>query len=455
MSQFTASPGDPQTGQRTSADVPRVGTAIDHANEAVDILAAKIRQRNERLARDVNGEHRLFDIYDHDAAVLAAALIDAGWTLEAAARWLPDFAIWSERERPSITAAANKITAPWERLGEVGGRAAAEARQALEEAAPTVAEDSGDWTASDFDAVDLEAPVSFVPGPLADRVIFAEGLTTFAGEGDTFKSTIAQAVALDAVRAGVFVVHIDYEQGPKLTARKYARLGATGEERQVLASGHFWQPGAITPAKLATVINGREALVIIDSFSKAADAAGLGSTDWPAHGAFANDLNAFGVEHECAVLLIDHQANDTKYADGAKGKFYAASAQWRVQVPARKRPTEHVPGEATLTKTKHGREGGLDTHARYGLGGDGLDKIRVRRLDAGDATPLAKDLQIIEFLRAHHEDGGDPLPLDRIAHKDAVKGRATEVRNAVKRLAADPQGPVLETDGRYAFDPSR
>lgn len=455
MNKSTASPALAlATARRSTADAPGVGT-IDKANDALYALASAIDSRNERLARDVNGEHRRFDLDGDGAPVFAAALIDAGWALEAAEAWLPDFAPWTERERPALIAAAGKVVRPWQRLSVAGGPgdAASRARRALEVAAPQAKGD--DWTPSGFDGLDLEAPVAFAPGALADRVVYAEGLTTLAGEGDSFKSTIAQAVALDAIRAGMFVLHADYEQGANVTAKKYKRLGATEEEVRALGAGYFSHPGAITPARLAAIIDGRNALVIVDSFAKAASAAGLGPTDWAAHGDFANALNAFGIEHGCAVVLIDHQAGDTKYADGARSKFNAASAQWRVQVPAGKRPTEHQRGEVTLTRVKHGREGGLDTHVRYALGGDGLDKIRVQRLDKGDPTALGRDLQIIEFLREHHEAGGDPLPLDRIAHKDAVRGRSQDVRKAVKRLAEDPQAPVREIDGGYAFDPSR
>ena len=390
------------------------------------------------------------DFIEQHAGTFATAITDTGWTLEDA-RWYHDL-------RDLATGTPTAVDRPWKALehavrATMTGAERAAALQALGTFRTVLAgvrEDDA-WAFSDLsDDFDTSAP-SYAPGPLADRVVYAEGLTTFVGHGGCGKSTIAQAIALDAIRAGVFVVHLDWEQGQRAVLRKYVQLGATMAELKGNL-GYVWQPGAVTIDRLRQLVDGRPALVLVDSFSKAAAAAGLSGTDWQGHGTFANNLNAFGVEMGCPVVLIDHRAKrdgkGTRWADGAHGKYDAASAQWNVDVS--RRFDERTPGEVVMTRVK-ARHGGLDTHARIALGGDGLDRIRLRRVAKGDAPALKVERDVIAFLRA----AGGPLTMTSIEKADGVEGKATVIREAVKRLAADEDSPVCEVRGsrypRYAL----
>ena len=386
---------------------------------------------------------------EQHATVFAAAILDAGWTLDEA-RFYSELADLVG-EPPAA------VDRPWRALENstraVVGRAERDAAvQAIHNLRRVLAaaREEDAWTFSDL-SDDLDASVpGYAPGALAERIVYGEGLTTFVGHGGCGKSTIAQAIALDAMRAGLFVVHLDWEQGQRAALRKYAQLGAGMDELRGNL-GYLWQAGALTIDRLRQLADGRDALVLVDSFSKAATAAGLSGTDWQGHGALANDLNAFGVEMCCPVVLIDHRAKrdgkGTRWADGAHGKYDAASAQWNVDVA--RRFDERTLGEVVLTNVK-ARHGALDTHARIALGGDGLDRIRLRRVAKGDAPALKVERDVIAFLRA----AAGPLTMTAI-ERDGHCGKATAVREAVKRLAADDDSPVCEVPGsrhpRYAL----
>lgn len=285
---------------------------------------------------------------------------------------------------------------------------------------------------------------SYAPGPLAGRIVLGDGLTTFAGHGGSGKSTLAQALALDAMRAGRFVIHLDWEQGKARTARKYRQLGATDADLGML--GYLWQPGEVTIDRLHSLAAGRrDVFVLVDSFSKAASAAGLSGTDWAGHGDFASMLNAFGAETGSPVLLLDHLAKSegkgARWADGAHGKYDAARGQWTVSV---ERPfRDDRLGGILLTCTKD-NDSALDTHARFALGGDGPNRIELRRVGAGDVPRLKIERDVIAFLGSQEE----PQTLGDI--EKAVTGKARVVTALVKALAKDEDAPVIVVKvGRY------
>ncbi len=271
--------------------------------------------------------------------------------------------------------------------------------------------------------------------------MYSSGLTTFVGHGDTGKSTIGQAVALDAIRDGRFVVHLDWEQGQADVVRKYLQLGAGMEELRG-SLGLPESPGAITLDRLRRLApQGREMFALVDSFAKAAAAAGLSGTDWAGHGTLASDLNTFGIEHDCPVLLIDHLAKagtgTTTHASGSHEKFDAAYAQWDVSVA--QRFDEATAGEVVLTNAK-ARRGGLDDQVRYALGGDGHERINVRRVQKGEASAFKVDREILAFLREATE------PQTKAVIGDKVPGNDHKVREGLDRLVAS--GHVRAVKGK-------
>ncbi len=235
-------------------------------------------------------------------------------------------------------------------------------------------------------------------------------------------------------------MHLDWEQGPHRTLRKYAQLGANAGDLAPDSMTYLWRPGEITPERLHgwTEQHG-PVLVVVDSFAKAIAAAGIGEQAWGAHGAFVSMLNAYAVDRDCPVLLIDHKGRDSgNLASGAASKFDAARAQWSVKAT---RPFDADRlGEITLTCEKDS-DSVLDSTVRYALGGDGPDRIDLRRVAKG-AVPLQRlDRDIIEYLRSQQRSQS----MSEIVA--AVKGDDKAIRAAVKRLAADELSEVREVPG--------
>jgi hypothetical protein len=318
-------------------------------------------------------------------------------------------------------------------------RQAVEAVSALRDVLTAAGETRG-WTVTALDAVEI-VPVTYAPGDLAQGVVYASGLTTLAGHGESGKSTLAQAIALDALRAGTAVIHLDYEQGPERVKRKYAQLGATPEEQRRVR--YVWRPEAITADRLTDLAAGDDALVLVDSFSKASTAAGLSGTDWQGHGDLADMLNAWGVDNGDPVLLIDHLngsgTRTEKHAAGSTQKYNAAAAQWTLSVS--KKFNERRRGEVVMVNVK-ARDGQLDDEVRIAVGGDGPDVVRVERVAAGQTSTDDAEARVLAFL------GSQDKPVTKEAIREGAAMKKARNDEAVERLLAT--GLIAEVPGgRY------
>lgn len=275
-------------------------------------------------------------------------------------------------------------------------------------------------------------PAKYAPGPLAHRVVSGNGLTTLAGKGDSGKSWLAQGFALDAMRAGYFTVHLDWEQGgpdartgdPGRAISRYLKLGSSIDEMHGML-GFKWRPGALSVERLHDLAGDYEnVFVLVDSFAKAAAAAGIGSTDWAAHGEFVSMLNAFAVDRDCPLVLIDHKGRDSgSLAGGAASKFDAATAQWSV---ATKGFSATKRGAIDLTNDKD-RDSAFDAKASYGTGGRGEDRNDLERV--GTAAEVASS-EVARSIREALRDA----PLSGKALEQAVGGKATRVREERDRM---------------------
>ncbi len=329
---------------------------------------------------------------------------------------------------------------PWRQAVSMArdvGREAVEAVEALHDVLTAVEEARG-WAFEDVTAVAPYA-IEFAPGKLAEGVIPDAGVTGLIGHGGMGKSTFAQAVAVDALRAGRTVVHLDWEQGRDIAIAKYRQLDATDEDLSRLR--YVWTPSRITRERLHAAADGDDVLVLVDSFAKAAAAAGLSGTDWAGHGALVNELNAFGVEYGAPVLLIDHLNREgtrsTKMADGSHGKYDSASASWTLTATKKFGPS--VRGEILLVNGKAVRVGELEDEVRYGIGGDGVDRVRIERAAAGQVQADAIEERILSFL------GDQDEPASKTAIAEGVRGKAIDIRSAVDRLEA--AGKLLALEG--------
>lgn len=416
------------------------GDAIEEAADDLLVAFSAAEDRREGF------------ISDH-AAVVVAALADAGWSVSDVlafgehselAGLLPE----SQRGREQAEAKARTIANPWHllrrdllsalqpranqaRLDEERDLAAAEKAldalpRTLRASAPRSAAARAPEAFADLGPV---AAAKTLPGDLGS-MIYAEGATVWFGEPEHGKSLAAQAAAVEAMRAGMRVVHLDGEQGTQDAGPVYAALGVDPAELTSLGLLHYEYDDALNfdGAYLAGLA---PSLVIVDSFARLAAARGITDAQYAAQGNLMNELQAFGLRNACAVLVIDHTTKSPgkgdRYAVGGGSKLGAARGQYFVK--RERKFTPDKAGVVSFTNVK-GRRPGLPSWLRLEVGGEGYEKISFRpSLDK--SVPADRiELDVHEFVRAQ------AVPLSRNKIRQAITGKNDVIDAATDRLVA-------------------
>ena len=302
-------------------------------------------------------------------------------------------------------------------------------------------------------------PVTYLPGALAHRMVYAAGVTGLTGHPESGKSSLACRLALDAMAAGKRVVYLDWENGWQDLGRRFEDLGAGAElldERMVYVPF----PGPPDWGEYAKVADAFEdALWVFDSTRGLLGSLGIKENDASEVGQAMNALVEFVVGRELPALLIDHvtksEDGTSGYARGSGDKLAAVQAQWYVKKV--RDFSELEVGEIELKKWK-ARSGRLAARHRFAVG-DGQGALTFNRLDAALSPEGKVDAAIIEFLRLEHSrTPGCDFSLRQIEEADEVSGTATKVRARVKALADLEAQPVkaVEVGGstRYRLDPA-
>ena len=305
------------------------------------------------------------------------------------------------------------------------------------------------------EAISLEAmardgvpPVKFLPGELAQGVVYAVGSTGFASHPGVGKTTICQRIALDFLRDGGHVVYFDWESGDGPAVERLTALGAEPGE---LARLHYLGFPALSLKAWDEVEELWDrwpgALGVWDSMSKALNVLGLKENEASDVTQFTRRLDELGKTREVANLLIDHvtkaDAGDGIYAGrgtGAKQADY--EGEWYVKrIGGPFSDTE--AGEVEL-RCKKKRRGRLRSVVRLKIG-DGEGGLPIRELGRDEATTTAG--RIRHDVRARLAGS----PGERFTRSDVrkVHGTNTVIDGALATLAADPAEPIhVETDAR-------
>jgi hypothetical protein len=280
--------------------------------------------------------------------------------------------------------------------------------------------------------------VDYMPGELSHRMVYAIGVTGFSGHPKSMKTTLVCRLVLDAMRRGLHVVYLDWENGEDETARRFAALGA---EDTILSERLIYLPFPGPPiwTEVAAVWDEfPNAVGIWDSTRGILRSLGLNEDKAAETGRFMDAVTSFALESKSPHMLIDHVTKTTTehtgYSRGSGDKLAAVQAQWYVKCP--NEITETDPGEIEVVRWA-ARSGYLNRRHRFAVG-DGQGGLPFRRLDASQSPQARQERAIIGYLKGSDE----PLSINKIS--EAVEGRDSDIGDLVKALAQDDERPVRE-----------
>lgn len=354
----------------------------------------------------------------------------------------------------------------------------------------------------------LDGPGIAVDDPELEYIIAALGMTAgsgaphmFAGYGFSGKTMLAQALAL-AVAAGRMawggmscragrVVHVDLEQGKRLTKRRYKRLAygmgidlAELGDRIALAARPDLKLVADHRERWLALMKGRS-LIIIDSWRAACPGIDENSS---AVRESLDMLGALSEETGCRAIVIhharkpnEHDAGGSKFSIRGSSGFYdgcdaiyvfAAQKGEPIKIACEKarehgEPVDEIAVEIHDVAGEFGPKSGLAIKL-YGV--ERIAHLRAERVAAAnDAAMRAVLPKVVEAVTKAHSLGASLASIDAIrsavhAGKPAVQaavqeaiesghiyrakaGRSTEFRPG--RAPADDGGPEdrPRTDG--------
>lgn len=287
-------------------------------------------------------------------------------------------------------------------------------------------------------------PVAYLPGDFSRRMVYDVGVTGFTGHPESGKTSLVCQLSLDAMRQGRHVVYFDYENGENEAARRFMALGASAELlSEFLLYIPF--PGAPDWQQMGALWSEfPNAIAVWDSTRGILRTLGINEDKANEVARFMDPLVEFTITHNTASIIIDHVTKATTevtgYSRGSGDKLAAVQAQWYVK---RTKPFSEVEvGEIELHRWK-ARSGGLAHEFRFSVG-DGKGHLAFQRLDPDVSVEGRVETAIIAYLR----ERGESASKNEV--ETAVVGKASEVREALTRLAEDEARPVvIENSGQH------
>lgn len=229
------------------------------------------------------------------------------------------------------------------------------------------------------------------PDILIDDTLYAEGVHLASGHPGAGKSIMCMHWAHQVMAEGGHVVWLDYESGPRQTARRMQDMGISPAiARELFHYAPF--PVSAEDHLAAVAARWPGALVVLDSLSKALSAAGIGEnenaevTSWTTKVVRACKTNVM------PIVIIDHIAKagaDSAYSRGAGAKLADVDTHWRILVAEDFNRAQ--PGKIQL-KLKKDREGYLGFESWWSVG-DGKGNLTITEAAAppSDDTPTDRD----------------------------------------------------------------
>ncbi|WP_261565453.1 AAA family ATPase [Frankia gtarii] len=192
--------------------------------------------------------------------------------------------------------------------------------------------------------VDLAAlALAGVPDPvrICDGLLYLGHLHQLIGAPEAGKSTVGAAWVLDELRGDGRVVWLDEEAGPEQMVEKLLALGATpgmlapARLAYVPFPGRTWgAPDVAALDDLMTAV--RPTLVVVDSVSAFASAAGLNDSDnTDTSRIYKTVYLRMARQHGAAVVVLDHLTKSDeggRFARGAGSKLGLVDVSWRLDV---------------------------------------------------------------------------------------------------------------------------
>lgn len=413
----------------------------------------------------------------HDASLaLAGGLMMAGWKPKQTWRFILEVARAAGDEeashrRQDVATTARRLVAGkkvrgWPSLAQyVGNDEVDLVREWLELSTEEVEEEPGDLDADDLRnrrdvglamTQGIDEPEQVVPG-----ILYAGRVTWWTGEPEAGKTLIALKFAVDLIRAGHKVMHVDEEIGLGMLVDRLVSLGA--EANNVTENYLYYEFPALSTddedvsALFRVVAREKPVLIIMDSAADLLRQAGLDEDDNIAVTGWIKDvLEPMANEYGAAVLVIDHvtKSNDNrKWARGAGAKKAKAKAAWNVEKVHDF--DKQTVGTVRLRKTKD-TLGRLPSQHMIRIGGksDGSIVCEINTPPKTNGTVLKlEDATVEGRILAYLQENalGDESSVSVRTIREGVKAKATTVKPALDELVDRGVGvQVIEGDNGFA-----
>lgn len=236
-------------------------------------------------------------------------------------------------------------------------------------------------------ADDLDPPALLLPG-----LLYEGASHWFSGHPKHGKTVLVMHAAITLIEKGHHVIWLDYEGGPRRTARRLREMNALPSA--VAEFFHYeYAPHTTTQPKVIaafeqTIDQWPGALVVFDSQAKALRRAGFSEdsadevTEWTQNLV----LNLTNVKH-ATVAVIDHMVKsggrESRYARGSGAKAADADVSWFVEKAEEFNRNTRGRIECSLW---HDRDGCLPERLAYAVG-DGDGGLPVTSVDPYPIEP--------------------------------------------------------------------
>jgi hypothetical protein len=170
------------------------------------------------------------------------------------------------------------------------------------------------------------------PDVLIDDTLYAEGVHLASGHPGSGKSIVCLHWAFQVMAEGGHVVWLDYESGPRQTAR---RLKDMGIPASMAAELFHYAPFPLKVEDHLSAVAERwpGALVVLDSMSKGLAFAGIDENANAEVTQWTSKVVRACKDKVMPVVIIDHitkSGTDSDYSRGAGAKLADVDVHWRV-----------------------------------------------------------------------------------------------------------------------------